>query len=40
MILNGTHLLLVCAGEVNPLGNNINTVKKNAEVLIPVRRLV
>jgi hypothetical protein len=32
--LNWTHQLLVCADDVNLLGDNTNTVKKNAETLI------
>jgi hypothetical protein len=32
--LNGTHLLLICADNVNLLGDNIHTIKKNTEALI------
>jgi hypothetical protein len=34
MKLNGTHQLLVYADDVNLLGDNINTIEKNAEALI------
>jgi len=32
--LNGTHQLLAYADDVNILGGNVDTVKKNAEILV------
>jgi hypothetical protein len=34
MKLNGTHQLLAYADDVNLLGDNIDTIKKNTETLI------
>jgi hypothetical protein len=38
--LNGTHQLLVYAHDVNLLGDNADTVKKNIETLIDARKEV
>jgi hypothetical protein len=34
LTFKGTHQLLAYADDVNPLGDNINTIKKNTETLI------
>jgi hypothetical protein len=32
--VNGTHQLMVYAGDVNILGGSVQTIKKNTEVLV------
>jgi hypothetical protein len=38
--MNGTHQLLVYANDVNLLGDNIDTIKKNMETLIDASKKV
>jgi hypothetical protein len=38
--LNGTHQLLAYADDVNLLGPNIDTIKKNTETLIVANKVV
>jgi hypothetical protein len=38
--VNGSHQILACADDVNLLGDNIDTIKKNAETLIDASKEV
>jgi hypothetical protein len=40
MKLNGTHQLLACADDVNLLGDNIDTIRRNTETLIDASKEV
>jgi hypothetical protein len=39
-IFNGTHQLLVCADYINSLGENVNTIKKDAQTLLDASKEV
>ena len=39
MKLNGTHLLLVYAGNVNIVGGSVHTTKKNTKAIVVVSKI-